>query len=159
MNKLTFLLSITLSFVFLIACGNEEKPKSDGSEFKPDEVTRLENEINRLHDNELMPKMKDIQLMMKELDARMNDEDAGYSVGYKKELEAAHEGLEESYDDMMKWMAEYSPKKREDVSDDRGTLNYKLYLVDERGKLWKMREGFTENIAYAQSTLDNEKYE
>jgi hypothetical protein len=152
MNKLPLLLSIALTLVFLTACGNETQEKSDGSEFKPDENERLENEIKRLHDDELMPKMKDIQLMMKELENRMNDEESGYSEGYKKELVAAHEGLEESYDEMMQWMSNYSPKGKE------GT-EYKLYLVEQRGELWKMKEGFQENISYAQSTLDNEKYE
>ncbi len=151
MNKITVLLAMTLSFVFIMACGNESQEKSDGSEFNPDESTRLENEIKRIHDDELMPQMKDIQLMMKELEERMNDEEATYSEGYKKELKAAHEGLEDSYDEMMKWMAEYSPK------DHKGSA-YKLYLVDQRGKLWKMREGFQENISYAKSTLDNEKF-
>ncbi|SRR6056297_1745105 len=151
MNKITALLALTLSFVFLTACGNENQEKSDGSEFNPDENMRLENEIKRIHDDELMPKMKDIQLMMNELEERMKDNEASYTEGYEKELKAAHEGLEDSYDEMMQWMAEYSPQ------DHKGG-EYKLYLVDERGKLWKMREGFHENISYAKSTLDNEKF-
>ena len=151
MNKLIFLIGLTASFLF-IACSGEEQEKSDGSEFNPDETQRLEKEIMRLHDDELMPKMKDIQLMMEKLENRMKDEDANYSEGYKKELEAAHEGLEDSYNLMMDWMAQYSPEERKDGA------NYKLYLVEERGKLWKMKESFVENISYAKSTLDNEKF-
>src|SRR6056297_728780 len=153
MNKITALLALTLSFVFLTACGNENQKKSDGSEFNPDEVTRLENEVKRIHDDELMPKMKDIQLMMKSLEERMQAQEAGYTEGYKKELEAAHEGLEQSYNEMMQWMEKYNPTPYKDKAQ------LKLYLVDERGKLWKMREGFAENISYAQSTLENPKYE
>jgi len=153
MNKILSLLALGLGLLFLVACGNEKKEKSDGSEFNPSEIGKLEKEIQRLHDDELMPKMKDIQLMMKELEKRMEKEDAQYSEGYKKELEAAHEGLEESYDLMMKWMAEYSPQKYKNETE------LKLYLVNERDKLWKMKENFYENTSYAQSTLDNEKFE
>jgi hypothetical protein len=152
MNKLIFLISLTASFLF-IACSGEKQEKSDGSEFNPDETQRLEKEIMRLHDDELMPKMKDIQLMMEKLENRMKDENANYSEGYKKELDAAHEGLEDSYNLMMDWMAQYSPQDKKDGA------NYKLYLVEERGKLWKMKESFVENISYAKSTLDNEKFE
>lgn len=152
MNKLFFLLSIAAS-ILLIACGGEKQEKSDGSEFNPDETTRLEKEIMRLHDDELMPKMKDIQLMMEKLENRMQAKDANYSEGYKKELKAAHQGLEESYNLMMDWMAQYSPQEK------KNGANYKMYLIEERDKLWKMKESFVENISYAKSTLDNEKFE
>src|SRR6056297_4215710 len=129
MNKITALLALTLSFVFLTACGNENQEKSDGSEFNPDENMRLENEIKRIHDDELMPKMKDIQLMMNELEERMKDNEASYTEGYEKELKAAHEGLEDSYDEMMQWMAEYSPQdhKGGEYNFPRSSTRYNLY--------------------------------
>ncbi len=153
MNNQSLFFALFLSLGLLLSCDTSQKKKSDGSEFNPDEVTRLENEVKRIHDDELMPKMKDIQLMMKSLEERMQAQEAGYTEGYKKELEAAHEGLEQSYNEMMQWMEKYNPTPYKDKAQ------LKLYLVDERGKLWKMREGFAENISYAQSTLENPKYE
>jgi hypothetical protein len=136
----------------MMSCGSEEVKRSDGSEFNPSENSKLEKEIMRLHDEQLMPEMKNIQLMMNQLENRIKDDTSGYSETYKVELDAAHQGLEDSYEEMMNWMAKYSPDSRKD------SPGYKMYLIEERGKLYRMKDSFNENIAYAKSTLENEKF-
>ncbi len=153
MNRILSFLVIFSATFLLMSCGSEEVKKSDGAEFNPSETGKLEKEIMRLHDDQLMPEMKNIQLMMNQLETRIKDDTSGYSDSYKTELKAAHEGLERSYESMMDWMAEYSPEKKKD------SQGYKMYLIEERGKLYRMKDSFNENIAYAKSTLENEKFE
>lgn len=148
MNRL-FLLSILLSSVFLISCADEKTSKrSDGSEFNPDELTRLKDEVMRIHD-EVMPKMSDIEKMKSRVKNRL-DSSEQYPDSYVKELKTAYDGLERADKAMWDWMYTYN------LDSVKGETEKKLYLVEERAEIREVKAYINNSIDYAKQTLQNE---
>lgn len=136
--------------LLLMACANgEDKARSDGSEFNPDELEKLEKEVMRIHD-EVMPKMSDIRKLQDQLEDRL-DSTTYYTDKHIKELKRAQQGLEEADKSMWSWMYQYN------LDSVKGKTEKKLYLVDERAEIREVKSKMLNSIDYAQKTLEDGK--
>lgn len=124
------ILIILMAVAVITACKEDQKPDNTDQNPEIQEFNELQEQTMTVHD-EVMPKMSTLMDLREKL-GQISDS------AKKKEASQLRNALEQSHDDMMDWMADYSDKfphgeeiPQEEIAEKMPVLKKELEEIEQ----------------------------